>query len=137
MTQAAFPLTFDASGHTAQTTGNDHITDLIEQVLFTSPGERVNRPTFGSGLLQTVFAPAGDAMSATLNVVVQSALQQWLGSLISVGQVTVASQKGSRIHYSNSILGRRVRGSRNYVHPRIRILMELTPVFSGIQYPYR
>lgn len=92
MTQAAFPLAFDASGHTAQTTGNDHITDLIEQVLFTSPGERVNRPTFGSGLLQTVFAPAGDAMSATLNVVVQSALQQWLGSLISVGQVTVASQ---------------------------------------------
>ena len=51
------------------------MTDLIEQVLFTSPGERVNRPTFGSGLLQSVFAPAGDAMSAALNVTVQSALQ--------------------------------------------------------------
>jgi len=95
MTQAAFPLTFDASGHTAQATDDAHITDLIEQVLFTSPGERVNRPTFGSGLLQTVFAPAGDAMSAALNVVVQSALQQWLGSLIAIGQVSVTSQEST------------------------------------------
>lgn len=92
MTQAAFPLEFDAAGHTAQTTDTDHITDLIEQVLFTSPGERVNRPTFGSGLLQSVFAPAGDAMSAALNVTVQSALQQWLGSLIAISQVAVTSQ---------------------------------------------
>jgi phage baseplate assembly protein W len=92
VTQVAFPLVFDASGHTALTSDNEHITDLIEQVLFTAPGERVNRPTFGSGLLQAVFAPAGDAMSAALNMVVQSALQQWLGSLISVSQVSVTSQ---------------------------------------------
>ena len=92
MTQAAFPLEFDAAGHTAQTDDATHVRDLIEQVLFTSPGERVNRPTFGSGLLQTVFAPAGDAMSAATNVIVQSALQQWLGALIAVGQVSVTSQ---------------------------------------------
>src|SRR5258708_4859953 len=52
-----FPLQFDAIGHTATATDNGHIRDMIEQVLFTSPGERVNRPTFGSGLMQLVFQP--------------------------------------------------------------------------------
>jgi len=33
-----FPFRFDGRGRTATTTGNDHIRDLIEQVLFTSPG---------------------------------------------------------------------------------------------------
>ena len=52
-----YPYRFDGRGRTAQTGADDHIRDLIEQVLFTSPGERVNRPTFGSGVLQLVFAP--------------------------------------------------------------------------------
>lgn len=92
MMQAAFPLGFDASGHTAQTSDNDHVRDLIEQVLFTSPGERVNRPTFGSGLLEAVFEPGGATMSAATNHIVQSALQQWLGDIIAVSQVTVTSE---------------------------------------------
>ena len=95
MSDAAFPLAFDAAGRTALTGQADHVRDLIEQVLFTSPGERVNRPTFGSGLLQTVFAPAGDAMSAALTMIVQTALQQWLGDLIVVTQVSVTSQDSS------------------------------------------
>jgi phage baseplate assembly protein W len=91
----AYPLHFDARGRTATTTPAEHLRDLIEQVLFTSPGERVNRPTFGSGLLQLVFAPLGDELAATTQFLVQGALQQWLGDLITVEGVAVAADDGT------------------------------------------
>lgn len=84
-----FPYSFDTRGRTTATTDDDHIRDLIEQVLFTSPGERVNRPDFGSGLLQLVFAGNSDALSAATQLTVQAALQQWLGDLIEVEAVRV------------------------------------------------
>jgi phage baseplate assembly protein W len=65
---------------------------MIEQILFTVPGERVNRPTFGCNLLGLVFAPAGGALAAAAQVTVQSALQQWLGDLIRVQAVAVETQ---------------------------------------------
>jgi phage baseplate assembly protein W len=52
-----FPLHFDSRGHTAKADDDNHIRDMIEQLIFTNPGERVNRPDFGSGLLQLIFAP--------------------------------------------------------------------------------
>ena len=85
----AFPFGFDASGHTAQTDPLAHINQMIEQILFTSPGERVNRPTFGSGLLRLVFAPNGDALAAATQLTVQGNLQQWLGDVIQVNEVQV------------------------------------------------
>ena len=84
-----FPVHFDARGRTAETTYEDHIRDLIEQVLFTAPGERVNRPTFGSGLLQLVFAPNSPELAAATQFLVQGNLQQWLGDLIEVQAVNV------------------------------------------------
>lgn len=84
-----YPLRFDGRGHTAEASADRHIRDLIEQVLFTMPGERVNRPTFGSGLMQLVFAPAGDELAAATQFLVQGALQQWLGDLIQVEAVRV------------------------------------------------
>ena len=76
-----FPYKIDGQGRTATTSDDKHIRHLIEQVLFTSPGERVNRPDFGSGLLQLVFAPGSDELVATTQFLVQSTLQQWLGDL--------------------------------------------------------
>jgi phage baseplate assembly protein W len=90
-----YPYRFDGRGRTAQTTTEDHIRDLIEQVLFTTPGERVNRPTFGSGVLQLVFAPNDDALAAATQVTVQGALQQWLGELILVEDVDVESDEAA------------------------------------------
>ena len=63
-TNLAFPYAFDPTGHTAQADPLTHIGDMIEQILFTSPGERVNRPTFGSGTAQLVFAPNSDVLAA-------------------------------------------------------------------------
>lgn len=87
-----YPYQFDSVGRTAGTTADEHIRDLIEQVLFTAPGERVNRPTFGSGLMQLIFAPINDALAATVQMSVQGSLQQWLGDLIRVEDVLVQSE---------------------------------------------
>ena len=87
-----FPYHFDTRGRTAQADSDDHIRDLIEQVLFTSPGERVNRPTFGSGLAELVFAPASDELATATQFLVHGALQQWLADLIHVDDVEVQSR---------------------------------------------
>ena len=84
-----YPLRFDDKGRTATTEQEDHIHDLIDQVLFTVPGERVNRPDFGCGLGQLVFAPNSPELAAATQFLVQGSLQQWLGHLIRVDRVEV------------------------------------------------
>lgn len=84
-----FPYHFDGLGLTATTPLGDHVRDLIEQVLFTSPGERVMRPDFGSGILELVFEPNSTALAATTQMIVQGALQQYLSHLIAVQAVDV------------------------------------------------
>lgn len=88
-----YPFHFDTRGRTAESDLEAHIRDLIEQVLFTSPGERVNRPTFGSGLGRLVFAPNSDELAAATQFLVQGALQEWLGDLIQVDQVQVENEE--------------------------------------------
>jgi phage baseplate assembly protein W len=90
--QIDYPFHFDGRGRTAMTSEQEHIRDLIEQVLFTSPGERVNLPDFGSGLLQLVFQPNSDELAAVTQHMVQGALQKWLSDLILVESVQVESQ---------------------------------------------
>jgi phage baseplate assembly protein W len=92
MANLDYPYQFDGRGRTAATGDDAHIRDLIEQVLFTAPGERVNRPDFGSGLMRLVFAPNSDELAATTQFLVQGALQQWLGDLIEVETVEVTSE---------------------------------------------
>jgi len=92
MSQFDFPFHFDGRGRTAQTDNSGYIRDLIEQVLLTAPGERVMRPTFGSGVLQLVFAGASPEVAATTQFLIQGALQQWLSDVISVESVDVEAQ---------------------------------------------
>jgi phage baseplate assembly protein W len=87
-----FPFHFDHRGWTATTDDDDHIRDMIEQFLFTNPGERVNRPDFGSGLLQMVFAPNSPELAAALQFTVQAGLQRWLGDVIEVQNLEVTSE---------------------------------------------
>jgi len=86
-----FPFQIDGQGRTASVSDEQHIVDMIEQLLFTNPGERVNRPDFGSGLLQTVFQPNSTALTAALQFTLQGALQQVLGDLIQLQAVQVDS----------------------------------------------
>ncbi len=87
----AFPYQFDGRGRTAEATLNDHIRDMIEQVLFTAPGERVDRPDFGCGLLRLVFEPTSVEVATATQFLVQGALQQTLEDVIQISNVTVTS----------------------------------------------
>src|SRR4051812_12182447 len=90
-----FPYQLDSRGRTAKTTDDDHIRDMIEQLLFTNPGERVNRPDFGSGLLQLVFAPNSPELAAALQFTMQAALQRYLGDLIDLQTLEVTAQEST------------------------------------------
>jgi phage baseplate assembly protein W len=90
MAHVDYPYYFDSQGWTASTDYNDHVRDMIEQVLFTAPGERVNRPTFGSGLRQLLFTPNSDQLASTTQMLVQAALLEWLGDVIQVEAVDVS-----------------------------------------------
>jgi uncharacterized protein len=88
----AFPYRPSPLGRTAATSDDTHVRDLVEQVLFTAPGERVMRPTFGCGAAQLVFAPNSIELASATRMLIQSALQQWLGDLIVVRSVGVEAQ---------------------------------------------
>lgn len=90
-----YPFQFDQQGRTATTTDARHIRDMVEQILFTVPGERVNRPDFGSGLLQMVFEPNSPELAATLQYLVQSNLNQYMGDLIQLQEVKVQNKDAS------------------------------------------
>lgn len=86
-----YPIQIDSRGRTAESDEDRHIREMIEQILFTSQGERVNRPDFGCGLMQLVFAPNSSELAATTQFLVQGALQQWMGHLIQVQNVDTRS----------------------------------------------
>lgn len=86
-----YPLHLDGRGRVATTGEDDHIRDMIEQVLFTNPGERVNRPSFGCGIKTLLFLPNSDALAAATQALVKGALQKWLELEIQVEQVEVTA----------------------------------------------
>ena len=95
MFEIDYPFHFDALGRTARAGGDDHIRDMIEQFLFTNPTERVNRPDYGSGLLQMVYAPNSPELAAALQFTVQAGLQNWLSDLIEVQELRVDCQEAT------------------------------------------
>jgi phage baseplate assembly protein W len=92
MSNIAFPYQIGGGGRTALSDDDSHIREMIQQLLFTAPGERVNRPTFGTALQQLVFAPNSPEVASATQFLVQGALQQYLGELIVVENVAVESQ---------------------------------------------
>ncbi|MEA3189698.1 MAG: uncharacterized protein QOD77_280 [Thermoplasmata archaeon] len=83
------PLRVDPAGRTARTPLADHVRDLVHQVLFTNPGERVNRPDFGCGLARLLWMPNSDVLAAASQFLVHGALQRWLGDLLEVQDVRI------------------------------------------------
>jgi len=89
-----YPYGVSGSGAPNTTNPDDHMRDLILQVLFTNPGERVNLPEFGVGIQRLVFEPSSDTLRTTAQFLISTNLQRWLGDRIDVGQVTVSSEPG-------------------------------------------
>lgn len=97
-----FPYAVGVSGRTAAVDHAGHVRDMIEQLILTAHGERVNRPDFGSGAQQLVFAPNSPELAATIEFTLQAALQLWLGDVIEVRELDVAvddSRLTIDIHY--------------------------------------
>jgi phage baseplate assembly protein W len=113
-----FPYHFSGLGRTATTDRDDHIRDLIQQVLFTSPGERVMRPDFGAGLLSLVFEPNSTTLAAATQMLVQSALQLNLSHLIAVHAVEVRNDDAAlRVDVTYSVLLDRTTHSASFTAP--------------------
>jgi hypothetical protein len=91
--EIAHPFRINNWGRTADATVDEHIRHLIEQVLFTIPGERVNRPTFGSNIRQLIFAPNNSELVTATQFLLQGALEQWLGDVIQVEVIEATSIK--------------------------------------------
>jgi uncharacterized protein len=87
--QFGYPFKIDGRGRVADANYDLHIRQMIEQVLFTNAGERVNRPDFGSGVQQLLFTPNSFELAATTQFLVRGALEQWLGELITVEEVEI------------------------------------------------
>jgi uncharacterized protein len=90
-----YPFHIDRTGRTALTGDAEHVRQMIEQLIFTNPGERVNRPELGSGILRLIFSPTSPEIAAALQFTVQGALQRWLGDIIEVRLVQVTSEDAS------------------------------------------
>lgn len=98
----ALPFGFAPGGRTATAGDQDHLRGLIMAVLFTAPGERVNRPDFGCGLKQLVFAPLDEMLASATQQMIQGALLRWLGDVIHVETVAVTAENATlavRIDY--------------------------------------
>jgi phage baseplate assembly protein W len=101
-----FPFHLHRRG--ADTPADDQrvVRDMIEQVLLTTAGERVNRPDFGCGLLQLTFGTMSDVLETTLQTTIAGALQQWIGDLVQVQGIQVQSglQAGAAVASPESSL---------------------------------
>ena len=116
-TNIYFPYQFDGRGRTQQASLQDYVRQLVEQVLFTSPGERVNLPDFGSGLLQLPFAPNSVEMAAATQFTVQGALQKWLGNYVKVLSVVASAQDAVlTVTVTYSLLNTDVTQVQTFVH---------------------
>ncbi|MEH2372463.1 GPW/gp25 family protein [Nostoc sp.] len=90
-----FPFQFDRYNCTASTSDENHIRDLIEQLLFTTPGERVNRPDFGCGVLSLIFAPNSPELATAMQITIQASIERWLSDLIDLQTLEVTSVDAS------------------------------------------
>jgi len=88
-----FPFAIDGRGRAATTDHADHVRDLIVQLLFTDPGERVNRPTFGCGVRRLVFMPNSVALAAATQTLVRASLQAHLDAELIVDDVQAAAEE--------------------------------------------
>jgi phage baseplate assembly protein W len=96
-----------------------HVEQLIKQVLFTSPGERINRPDFGCGLRRMLFAPNSDVAASLAQVAIYEALGRWLDSIITVSDVK-ATAAGESLQIAIAYI-LKARQERRYLNLEVTI----------------
>lgn len=91
-----FPLSLAPDRRLAETTDpHERVREKLHQVLFTDPGERVRRPSFGSGLRRLVFAPASVLTAASAQAMIRQAIDRFLADEIELLDVAVDPRPAS------------------------------------------
>ncbi len=91
MSGLAFPYAVSVSGRTATVDPDTDLANMVRQVVLTGLGHRVNRPTFGSRLDHLVFAGDSPELTSAVELLVRSALSEWLMDKLTVNDVQVAA----------------------------------------------
>lgn len=90
-----------------------HVREQIEQVLFTNPGERVFRTTFGAGARTLIFEPAGSALEELTAKRLRASLAEALEGEVDPRtlEIEVDARAGDRlsvaISYALATIGQR------------------------------
>src|SRR3954466_6292826 len=93
----AFPFRLDSRGHTEVTDDERHVNGMLEMLLLTTAGERVNRPDFGGGLRQLLFGPASPELAATVQHTLRAEILQWLDDVIDLRELDVWAEEGRMV----------------------------------------
>jgi phage baseplate assembly protein W len=106
MSYFSFPYRISPTGTTAETDRDGQIRDMVEQVLFTRKGERINRPEFGAGMHEMLFSENSPEIAAAAQHMVQASLQQWLAEVIEIRAVRAeAIDNLLRVNVVYSLIG--------------------------------
>jgi Bacteriophage baseplate protein W len=87
----AFPFHIGDLGAPATAPRTQAIRQQLDQLLFTIPGERVNRPTFGCGVQRLVFGGCSPEAAAAAEYIIRINIQEFMGDVVSVDAVRVSA----------------------------------------------
>ena len=98
---------------------DEYIRQLIKQVIFTDPGERINLPAFGGGVRRLIFAPNSLAGASLAQTLIYQSLTTWLGTVIKVNDVkTEAANEKLLITVDYTVLQR---GERRFLNIEVTV----------------
>jgi phage baseplate assembly protein W len=86
-----FPFKISDLGVPMTAPRSQAIRHQLEQLLFTLPGERVNRPTFGCGVQRLVFGGCSPESAAAAEYVIRLNVQEFLADVVQVDAVKVSA----------------------------------------------
>jgi uncharacterized protein len=112
-----FPFAFDSLGRTRTTNWRDHKRDMLLQFLLTLPGERVNRPEFGTSLARMCFDGNSQELAEVIKFVASAGLQRWLGEVIELVELNVGAEEATLL----VDLIYRIRGEDEVRHEQRRV----------------
>lgn len=113
----ASPLGADALGAVRLASAADDIRQAIRIILETTPGERVMRPDFGSGLHALVFEPMTATLDALVRHRVEEALVTWEPRIDSITVAVTRDAPNGRLLIEIAYRVRATNTFYNLVYP--------------------
>lgn len=95
----AFPFRIGDLGAPATSPRTQAVRQQLEQLLFTMPGERVNRPTFGCAVQRLVFSGCSPEAAATAEYVIRINIQTFMADVVTLDAVQVIADTDAATLY--------------------------------------